>query len=294
MWNQLFKRARTRGKTRRSVGPVRRRRLTWVAFEPLEQRALLSTYDWISSSSGDWNDYSNWIDEVTRTNGVPGSSDSAIIEESGINVSASGVGIGNLYSNADVEMSGSVSISGHAEIHGALQLDNGCQLDVSGAAASLEASGPIEFDGNNSIQAEKNASVSLPGLTSVAGSSNGTPFISFSASSGGTLDLPALTQATGELDFAASSAGLLKIGSNTLETEGLVSFIASGAGSVLALPSLASIAGSSGVVGTPSFTAANGGTLDLPALTQATGKLDFSSDRRRQRAESAQPRVRRR
>ena len=92
---------------------------------------MLSTYDWILSNSGDWNDFSNWINEDTKTNGVPGSSDSAIIEESGINVSASGVEIGSLYSNADVEMSGGVGISGHAEIHGALQLDYGCQLSRS-------------------------------------------------------------------------------------------------------------------------------------------------------------------
>ena len=106
--------------------------------------------------------------------------------------------------------------------------------------ALTQATGELDFSSDGA-----GSELSLPSLASVAGSSDGTSSISFGASSGGTLDLPALTQATGKLDFSSDSAGLLKIGSNTLETEGLVSFIASGAGSVLALPSLASIAGSS-------------------------------------------------
>src|SRR4051812_5126483 len=47
-------------------------------IEVLEQRALLATVNWISTSDGNWNVGSNW-----NTGNVPGSGDDAVIDVSG-------------------------------------------------------------------------------------------------------------------------------------------------------------------------------------------------------------------
>ena len=174
---------------------------------------------------------------------------------------------------------------------------NGGTLDL---PALTQATGDVSFSVDGS-----GTDLSLPSLASVAGTSDGRSSMKFSASNGGTLDLPALTQATGELDFFVDGSGselslpsLASVGSSdgtpyisfcagnggTLDLPALtqatgdVVFSVDGSGTDLSLPSLASVAGSSDGVGTMYVSASNGGTLDLPVLTQATGELDFESD----------------
>jgi hypothetical protein len=307
MRNQLLKRAKARGKASSAgyrAGRTSQRHRAFVGLEPLEQRALLSTYNWVSGS-GYWNDPSNWIDNEGQR-GVPLPGDDAIISEAGITVIVKDTSIGNLYSNADIEVTGDVVIEGDAEIYGALHLDKNSGLAVPGPGGSLTASGATTVDDGAALEVDYNGTASLPGLTSVAGSTDGTSETDFLAFYGGSLDLPALTQATGALNFWAYGAGSelslpslstvggsdtgawtqfwawgggeIDLGAAGLHAQGAVDFSASGSGSVLNLPGLATIAGSTDGTGSLSFGARDGGEIDLGALTQATGDLSFTAD----------------
>jgi hypothetical protein len=52
-----------------------------LALEPLEARTLLSTINWISTSSGDWDTAINW-----DANRVPTSSDDVVINVPGVTI----------------------------------------------------------------------------------------------------------------------------------------------------------------------------------------------------------------
>jgi hypothetical protein len=56
-----------------------------LLLEPLEERVLLATVNWIGSS-GDWDTPGNWLDAATQTNHVPGAGDDAVISTAGITV----------------------------------------------------------------------------------------------------------------------------------------------------------------------------------------------------------------
>ncbi len=256
------------------------RRRTLAVLEQLEERTLLATFSWFPDASGDWSDPSNWRDGKGNS-GVPGFGDTAIISQP-VTVSITGsAAAACVISNASLEITAGSSLAlgadsnllgvGQSSIVGTLSLAPQSELAV---VCSLSALGPVMLDdaqvqalggghveltgltqatGGVSFEAEGAGSVlNAPGLASVAGSTDGTWSIGFNAWVGGDVELPALTQATGD-----------------------VSFDAEGAGSVLNAPGLASVAGSTGGAWSSEFTAGVGGDVELPALAQATGGVEF-------------------
>jgi Planctomycete extracellular len=75
--------------SRRPKVPAVRRHRRRLKFEVLEPRQLLSTVDWISKTSGDWNVGSNW-----STGTVPGTGDDVVIDVSGATPTIT-IGTGN-------------------------------------------------------------------------------------------------------------------------------------------------------------------------------------------------------
>ncbi len=199
----------------------------------------------------------------------------------------------------DLDLSSLASVAGDTSSTWTTEFDSqdGGQVNLDALAQVV---GNVEFsaDGDGSM-------LNLPGLASITGSTDGTWSIWISATTGGEIDLPALTQTTGDVDFYASSGALLNLpglasitgstdatwypwfdaeggeidlGTTSLSVQGGATFYADGDGSLLSLPGLASITGSTDGTWYPWFDAKDGGEIDLDLLTQATGDLGFQAD----------------
>jgi len=137
--------------------PVRRRPgpNTWWIFrpgcEPMEERTLLSTVNWVGSGTGgDWDVKTNWLDATTGTNHVPTASDEAVI-----NLTSAGfVTLNNgdtdsansLTANANTSISigsDSLSLATTSSIGGGLTLTGG----TLGGAGTLTVSGLTTWTG---------------------------------------------------------------------------------------------------------------------------------------------------
>ncbi len=125
-----------RRKIHRSLRPSSRvlRRTHRPVVSQLEDRALLSTVTWISSSGGDWDTPSNW-----STGAVPGPSDDVVINTPGLTVTVSGSdSADSLTSQAAISVNnGSLTLSSASEIGGDLTIYYG----MLAGASSLQVSG---------------------------------------------------------------------------------------------------------------------------------------------------------
>ncbi len=160
----------------------------------------------------------------------------------------------------DVELPVLTQVSG-----GPVQLEGdgaGSRLDVS-ALTSIAGDGDINH--MSILQASNSGTVLDSDLSTING-------VSLPVSSG-TLSLPALTEAVGS-DFLVSGGASLTLPaliSYTGSTNYTTTLQATGAGSVLALPELASIAEPNACCSYTDVQALAGGDVELPALTQVSG-----------------------
>ena len=119
--------------------------------ELLEQRRLLSTVDWISTTSGDWNNAANW-----STESVPGPSDDVVIDVSGasptITIDSGNQSVNSLSTNDPLVLSGgSLTVAAQSTIGGSFTLSGGT-LNVGGpitlAGGSEWSGGALALQGN--------------------------------------------------------------------------------------------------------------------------------------------------
>jgi hypothetical protein len=85
MFRKLFRVYRTQPSPRQCRG----QRSYRPALEALEIRCVPSTVNWTLLGNGDFNDPNNWLDVVDGSHHVPGPSDNAVVNTSGINVTLS-------------------------------------------------------------------------------------------------------------------------------------------------------------------------------------------------------------
>src|SRR5438552_12924330 len=101
MWN-WFRSAPTR-RLRCAPKQAKRQRL---ALEELEDRRLLSTFNWVVNGDGNFNAAANWRDQNNNP-GIPGPGDDAVIDVTGINVtSGTSVTVNSLLCSANLLMTG--------------------------------------------------------------------------------------------------------------------------------------------------------------------------------------------
>ncbi len=182
---------------------------------------------------------------------------------------------------------------GDVELPALTQVSGGpVQLEGDGTGSQLNVSALSSFTGNGDInhmsilQASNSGTVRDGGLTSlkdvslsfdptatlataqIASFTGGTLSISSS-----TLSLPALTKADGSNFLVSGGASLTlpALASYTGSTNYATTLQATGAGSVLALPELASIAEPNACCSYTEVQALAGGDVELPVLTQVSG-----------------------
>ena len=206
----------------------RRRRLCRPIFEALEQRQLLTTIDWTSTSSGSWDVASNW-----STDTVPGPSDDVVIAVTGasptVTISSTVESVNSITSSDPLVISGGgLTVAASSTISGG--------LDMTGGALTADGTG---------------VSLTVTGTTTVAGAS-------LNAEGGATLKLSQLASYTSGSGYTTTLA-------------------ATGTGSVLSLPELATITANTNYGTSVQIGPSSGGDVELPLLTQSTGPVQLSS-----------------
>jgi hypothetical protein len=124
-------------------------------LEILETRTLLSTDYWINAAGGDWNNPANW------SNGTPGATDVAVINQAGITIthsSSASETINSLTSQANINwQNGSLSVSGAFNNSGTVTVQSG-GLNLSGGGSdsgsfSVAAGAALTFGGTTTLTA---------------------------------------------------------------------------------------------------------------------------------------------
>ena len=189
-----------------SISPGHRRRRS-LFVEGLENRLLLATVNWKSTSSGNWGDAANW-----STGQVPGPSDDVVIDVNGASPtvtidSTTQAAVNSIASSDPLAISGgSLSVSANSTISGGLAMTAGASLTASGSAISLTVTGTTTVSGS-SLYAQAGATLGLSELTTYDNSIAGETFLE-SSGAGSVLDLPHLAtlgdlQANLEIDALA-------------------------------------------------------------------------------------------
>lgn len=176
MWN-LFRsrRARTLRPAPAQARPYR------LALEELEDRRLLSTFNWILNADGAFNNAANWRDAGNNP-GVPGATDDAIIGITGINVTSStSAAVNSLLCSATLTVtSGPFSIANVGKNSsittlflnaGTLQVNANTLFITAGTSAGslVAAAGATMTFGNNQFSMNAGSSLSGAGLFFVGG-----------------------------------------------------------------------------------------------------------------------------
>jgi len=112
------------------------------AVSRLEDRTLLATVTWTNPSGGDWDTPSNW-----STDSVPGPSDDAVIDTSGITVTHSGPAadaVNSLTSQASLSFSdGSLAVASSSSVTSGLTISGG----ILSTAGTLTVIGSMDWTG---------------------------------------------------------------------------------------------------------------------------------------------------
>ena len=152
-------------------GRKRRRHRGLRMVEFLERRSLLSTFQWVSATGGDWNLAANWENQNGQP-GVPGANDDAVIDVSGITVTVSqsiSVNSLTLASSSTLDVTTgifSVANSGTRPRRniGSLDLAAGTTFHASGGTAQLDG-GAIA----GQLNVASGATLENAGSTTIAG-----------------------------------------------------------------------------------------------------------------------------
>ncbi len=129
-----------------------------LAGAALEDRQLLTVYNWILNGDGAFNNAANWRDQNNQA-GVPGASDVANIGVSNINVSIpSGTAVNQLVTTAStrLNLAGSLTLNNVASTSslGVLVMPAGSVVNVTGGTAFLRSGGDIRGTFNVSANAQ--------------------------------------------------------------------------------------------------------------------------------------------
>ena len=259
----------TRPLRRRRLTPVRRQ--TQLLLEPLENRILMSVITW--TGKGDdltWFSAANW-----STGTVPGTADTAIINQPGLTVQYSGqtTSIQAIVSTATLDItSGGLTVTdGTSSLTGGLTVASGASLTAQGLGTTLTATGGTTINGAN-LYANSGATLSLPEATGYALPSGGNAQL-FATGVGSTLSLPNLTTIgtlTNWLYIEASQGGHIALPIlNSVPNSYPVVFSADGNGSQLDLSALPTFTGYQ--TGYSALTVTDGATLLAPNLSSFTG-----------------------
>jgi hypothetical protein len=210
---------------------VRKAKQYRARLEPLENRQLLSTVDWISTTSGNWDVASNWSDDA-----VPGPGDDVVINVSGatptVTISTGNQSVHSITASDPLSITGgSLTVAADSAIGGGLAMTggslvangSGISLAVTGTTtvfgASLYAEGgaalslsqltsytePNTFSSSTLEATGSGSLLSLPALTSIAVTAGDTTTF-VEAPAGGDVELPLVTQITGSVDLETNSA----------------------------------------------------------------------------------------
>ena len=272
---------------RQSRGNRRRgRRVTHklaLAFlEPLESRTLLSSVNWTGAADGkSWAVAGNWSNDA-----VPTTSDDVTISLSGnptIQISSGTQSVHSLTSSDLLSISGgSLSVATSSTLSGGLTMTGG-SLIATGTGVTLSVAGTTTVSAAD-LEAQGGASLSLPALTSFTGGVNYGDTLQ-ATGTGSVLSLPALTTLTENtnndnsfLHILATSGGSVQLpaltqinGGAAGSSPGPIQFESDGAASQLNLGALTSFAEAGSLYYRSSLQATNGGTVADSTLTSLNG-----------------------
>ncbi len=207
------------------------------------QDLLVGTIIWVSPTGGSWDDPNNWLPHR-----LPTATDEVVIPVAGLTITKTGGSIDVLSVNSQSALSlsgASLTVTSGASQIAALTMTGASALTAQGAGTTVAVTGTTVLDGA-SVTATGGAQISLPEVTSLNDSAAGLSN-TVSAVSGGVVSLPNLATIT--VTGWGSTANLL----------------ADGAGSLLDLPVLTTVSGTS------SLTVAHQGTVNAPVLTSLDG-----------------------
>ncbi|MGO9811409.1 MAG: hypothetical protein ACLP53_11625, partial [Isosphaeraceae bacterium] len=161
----------------------------------------MSTVDWISPTSGNWNVGSNW-----STGTVPGPGDDVVINQSGsptITISTGTQSVNSVTASDPIAITGgSLAVAANSTISDGLAMTGG-SLTASGSETSLAVTGTTTVSGGN-LYAENGASLSLTQLTSYTGDGAATTLEA--TGTGSTLTLANLASVTeGSNNYGATT-----------------------------------------------------------------------------------------
>jgi Carboxypeptidase regulatory-like domain/CARDB/Domain of unknown function (DUF4214)/Polysaccharide lyase family 4, domain II len=156
---------------------VSRARYRAMVLEPLEERYLLSTFDWVGGTSGNFNVAANW--QGPGGSGVPGASDDAVVNTAGVTIQVPvSVAVNSLTTLNDTTIhvtGGTFAVAdanGSSTLIGTLDVDAGATFAVNGGAANVGAAtdaGMIDVNaGELTFAAFSTGVVTLSGAISVA------------------------------------------------------------------------------------------------------------------------------
>ncbi|MGO9922159.1 MAG: beta strand repeat-containing protein, partial [Isosphaeraceae bacterium] len=239
--------------------------------ELLEERQLLATVQWISTTGGNWDDAANW-----STGQVPGTGDDVVIDVSGatptITIDSTTQASVNSVECSDplAIAGGSLSVAASSTISGGLAMTVGGSLTASGSGVTLSVTGTTTAS-DSSLYVENGATLNLPQLTTYAipdpsyacsfeATGSGSVLNLQGLDSLGTLLSPLYVEVSGGAEVLMSSLPSIDTG-NLAD----VSVDADGSGSQINLSGLTSFTGGQ-------LEATNGATVILNAsLTRLTG-----------------------
>ena len=248
----------------KSRSAFRRRRLP--TLELLEERQLLATVNWVSTSSGDWNVASNW-----STHAVPGSGDDVVINVSGatpsITISAGTELVHSIAASDPLSITGgSLTVTSASTISGGLSMTGGT-LEANGAGASLAVTGTTNVS-NANLLAQGGAMLSLPDLTSYSEPGFAGSGTLEASGANSVLSLPALVSIATTGEVALTHVEAFTGGDVALpllsELSGPVAVESENAGSKINLAMLDDFPGGS-------LTVTNQGSVSDPVLTTLSG-----------------------
>ena len=166
--------------------------------------------------------------------------------------------------------------AGDVELPLVTQITGAVELETNSAGSTLDLSDLTTFTGgilaySGGTLSASGSSQQLPALTNASSTS-------FQISGGVSLSLPAITSAVAA-DFVVSGGSSLTLAGVTAFTgsHSVTTLEATGAGSVLSLPSLTSIANAAGLE-TTFVEALAAGDVELPLVTQITGAVELETN----------------
>ena len=251
----------------------------WKAIpriEVLEDRRLLTTaINWISATSGSWDDASNWSPKT-----VPGPGDDVVINVPGVTVTISSnvESVNSITADDPLDISGGgLTVAANSTISDGLDMTGG-SLTASGSAVSFTVSGTTTVSGA-SLEAEAGATISMPALTSYTSDGSDVTTTLEATGLGSSLTLAKLasvTEGAGKTArhkrrsrvLAGGTVTLLALQNNQHRHRTILE--GDGTGSVLNVAALTSFEQTGGWTDS-TLQASNGATVDLNNLATLSG-----------------------